>query len=294
MVAGQGGLVRLADTEPPPYTVTDPDAGMPPLPAYFVDHTLPPYTTANPGSANPGSVTPAGTQAGTQAGIPAGTAAGSVPAGGSVPVAGAGVVAASGVKPAWSPGGDQGPGSLVAEVSAPVGSVAGRPVVAAGIAAVAGAEPVAGTTTGGKEQDDQAVVVRPVRRRAGPPLISGLEQAGQISQLWSMLSPDEVEVLLGEGRRIVGRYVRRPPLFIEKPDQENIDYDNIVRLVAHRYYQQRYGLPEHAEGPEELAARLARETSRPLIEHERQGLRGGAPAGRGARRAGAGGVAGES
>ncbi|MET8765343.1 hypothetical protein ABZV40_46405, partial [Lentzea sp. NPDC004782] len=286
MVAGQGGLVRLADTEPPRYTVTDPDAGMPPPPAYFVDHTLPPYTTANPGSANPGSANPGSvTPAGTQAGIPAGTAAGSVPAGGSVPVAGAGVVAASGVKPAWSPGGDQGPGSLVAEVSAPVGSVAGRPAAAAGIAAV---EPA----TGGTAQDDQAVVVRPAQRRAGPPLISGLEQAGQIDRLWSMLSRDEVEVLLREGRRIAGRYVRRPPLFIEKPDQENIDYDNIVRLVAHRYYQQRYGLLEHAEGPEELAARLARETGRPLIEHERQGLPGGAPRpGRGVRRAGAGGVA---
>ncbi|MET8765333.1 hypothetical protein ABZV40_46355, partial [Lentzea sp. NPDC004782] len=273
MVAGQGRPVRLADTEPPRYTVTDPDAGMPPLPAYFVDHTLPPYTAAGLGS---------GTQAGTQAGTAAG----------SVPVAGAGVVAASGVKPAWSPGGDQGSGSLVAEVSAPVGSVAGRPAAAAGIAAVAGAEPVAGNTTGGKEQDDQAVAVRPAQRRAGPPLISGLEQAGQIDRLWSMLSPGEVEALLGAGRRIVGRYVSRPPLFIETPDQENIDYDNIVRLVAHRYYQQRYGLPEHAERPEELAARLARETGRPLIEHERQGLPGGAPRpGRGVRRAGAGGVA---
>ncbi|MET8765320.1 hypothetical protein ABZV40_46280, partial [Lentzea sp. NPDC004782] len=124
--------------------------------------------------------------------------------------------------------------------------------------------------------------------RAGPPLISGLEQAGQISQLWSMLSPDEVEVLLREGRRIVGRYVRRPPVFIEKPDQENIDYDNIVWLVAHRYYQQRYGLLEHAEGPEELAARLARETGRSLIEHERRGLRGGAPAPRTGKTAGVG------
>ncbi|MGZ3146418.1 hypothetical protein ACVDFE_31375 [Lentzea chajnantorensis] len=117
-------------------------------------------------------------------------------------------------------------------------------------------------------------------RTAAPDLLSHLDQVGEVDRRWGKAPQREVDALRQEARRIVDRHVRRPPLFIEVPAQENLDHDAIVTLVAYRRYQELRGLVGDGDRPEDLAAHLAAETGTQVVEREREGLPGGAsPAG---------------